>query len=399
MRVVVMMERWLYSSVVRVKLDSTVDSYSDTEGQTWNDNIIWVKGNYLQRDDEEPLDLRFRTIKQSVKSSVERKESLLDKVAEEKTELELVLEGFGLSRQKRVDSRLNKVARLVKGIWLGIEEEEKRWMPLRRTPMLRRKMRRKRKWKHRDHGRSGWYFLPDVYLSGDNVELPEGGSEKVELDSSHSREDDVLMCNREFAEQFDWMKEANENREVQYVKAHFRLMELTQAISDLALQIEEKDSEIKKGVKELVEGNVQKGNANLREFRHKLDTSLIREKVLKGVIKAKESLVKRKEELLKDMSAREELNAEIGRLRARVVDLEAMNLVESAKYIKMLEENQIYYANFDTEMTEQKNNYARLESRLKKVRARFVTMVIPDTSRSDLLKAIVAYFAEEVKKT
>ncbi|KAF6154761.1 hypothetical protein GIB67_032373 [Kingdonia uniflora] len=54
-------------------------------GRAWNDNIIWVKGNFLQRDDDEPLDLRFRSVKQSkCESTVERKESLLDKVAEKK---------------------------------------------------------------------------------------------------------------------------------------------------------------------------------------------------------------------------------------------------------------------------------------------------------------------------
>ncbi|KAF6148208.1 hypothetical protein GIB67_011983 [Kingdonia uniflora] len=49
-----------------------------------------MRGNCLQRDDEELLDLRFRSVKQSVKSTVERKESLLDEVVEEKTELKLV---------------------------------------------------------------------------------------------------------------------------------------------------------------------------------------------------------------------------------------------------------------------------------------------------------------------
>ncbi|KAF6149933.1 hypothetical protein GIB67_008654, partial [Kingdonia uniflora] len=73
-------------------------------GQTRNDNIIWVKGNCLQRDDEETLDLRLRSVKQSMKSIVEMKESLLDEAAEEETELELVLKGLGLSRNKRVDS-------------------------------------------------------------------------------------------------------------------------------------------------------------------------------------------------------------------------------------------------------------------------------------------------------
>ncbi|KAF6151401.1 hypothetical protein GIB67_005125 [Kingdonia uniflora] len=55
-----------------------------------NDSIIWAKGNCLQRDDDELLDRRFRSVKQSVKSIVEREKSLLDEVAEEETELELV---------------------------------------------------------------------------------------------------------------------------------------------------------------------------------------------------------------------------------------------------------------------------------------------------------------------
>ncbi|KAF6176408.1 hypothetical protein GIB67_010856 [Kingdonia uniflora] len=90
--------KWQYSSVVRGKPGSTADSHSDTEAfRTWNDNIIWVKGNCLQRDDKELLDHRFRSVKQSVKSTVERKESLLDEVAVVETELELVLGELGLS--------------------------------------------------------------------------------------------------------------------------------------------------------------------------------------------------------------------------------------------------------------------------------------------------------------
>ncbi|KAF6141830.1 hypothetical protein GIB67_003201 [Kingdonia uniflora] len=75
--------------------------------RTWNDNIIWVKGNSLQRDDEEPLDLQFRTVKQSMKSQVERKEYLLGEIAKD-TELDTALEGLSLSRKKRVDSRSKK---------------------------------------------------------------------------------------------------------------------------------------------------------------------------------------------------------------------------------------------------------------------------------------------------
>ncbi|KAF6157690.1 hypothetical protein GIB67_037263 [Kingdonia uniflora] len=79
--------------------------------RTWNDNIIWVKGECLQRDDKDLLNLRFRSVKQSLKSIVERKKSLLDEVAEQETALELVLGEHGMSRKKRVESKSKKVAK------------------------------------------------------------------------------------------------------------------------------------------------------------------------------------------------------------------------------------------------------------------------------------------------
>ncbi|KAF6176941.1 hypothetical protein GIB67_027741, partial [Kingdonia uniflora] len=38
----------------------------NSAGRPWNDNVIWVKGDCLQRDDEEPMELLFRTLKQSM---------------------------------------------------------------------------------------------------------------------------------------------------------------------------------------------------------------------------------------------------------------------------------------------------------------------------------------------
>ncbi|KAF6138625.1 hypothetical protein GIB67_032519, partial [Kingdonia uniflora] len=35
----------------------------NSAGRPWNDNVIWVKGDYLQRDDVEPIELPLRTIK------------------------------------------------------------------------------------------------------------------------------------------------------------------------------------------------------------------------------------------------------------------------------------------------------------------------------------------------
>ncbi|KAF6144742.1 hypothetical protein GIB67_017761 [Kingdonia uniflora] len=390
--------RWQCSSIVRGKLDSTTDSYSDTEGsdafrefckakaavggkwgncvefagRTWNDNIIWVKGNWLQRDEEEPLDLRFRTVKQSVKSTVERKESLLDDVAKEETELELVLEGLSLSRKKRVhgatesgevakekrrkvessgekvaevrpvvvddlreveemarlaalhgEEDTNKmVARLVKGIWLGIEEEKSELKKAKnelekdqaRAKTEAMKEVRQLKASHvmvighlqvkvkdnldkmvEERDRLGRHLMlkgyseeevdvikADTYVEegddeeaeamgvvddldsisrqivleyqGDDVDLQESGSKKVvremslrindlesglareretskallskqaelqvQLDISRAPEDDALMCNWEFTEQFDRMKEISENGEDRYEKAH-----------------------------------------------------------------------------------------------------------------------------------------------------------------------------------
>ncbi|KAF6148034.1 hypothetical protein GIB67_024209, partial [Kingdonia uniflora] len=93
--------RWLYISIVREGLGATADSHYDIEGRAWNDNVIWAKDNYLQRNDDEPLDLLFRTVKQSPKFQVESKDSLLNEVAEEEVELEFVLEGLGLCRRKK----------------------------------------------------------------------------------------------------------------------------------------------------------------------------------------------------------------------------------------------------------------------------------------------------------
>ncbi|KAF6148356.1 hypothetical protein GIB67_025575, partial [Kingdonia uniflora] len=39
-------------------------------GRPWNDNVIWVKGDFLQRDDEEPMKLMFKNVKQSKYNNV-----------------------------------------------------------------------------------------------------------------------------------------------------------------------------------------------------------------------------------------------------------------------------------------------------------------------------------------
>ncbi|KAF6141302.1 hypothetical protein GIB67_024386 [Kingdonia uniflora] len=76
-------------------------------GRVWNDNLLWVSGECLQRSDEEPLKLNNRTI-----TKVLRKESFIDVVAREGTELEAVLKELEISRFKRVASKDNKLVRL-----------------------------------------------------------------------------------------------------------------------------------------------------------------------------------------------------------------------------------------------------------------------------------------------
>ncbi|KAF6163007.1 hypothetical protein GIB67_021156 [Kingdonia uniflora] len=75
-------------------------------GPVWNDNLLWVSSECLQQSDEEPLELNNITI-----TKVSRKESFIDAVAREGTELEAVLKELEISRFKRVASKDDKVKR------------------------------------------------------------------------------------------------------------------------------------------------------------------------------------------------------------------------------------------------------------------------------------------------
>ncbi|KAF6155898.1 hypothetical protein GIB67_039229 [Kingdonia uniflora] len=80
-------------------------------GRVWNDNLLWASGECLQRSDEEPLELNNRTITKGINCKVSRKESFIDVVAREGTELEAVLKDLEISRFKRVPSKDDKVRR------------------------------------------------------------------------------------------------------------------------------------------------------------------------------------------------------------------------------------------------------------------------------------------------
>ncbi|KAF6134703.1 hypothetical protein GIB67_002104 [Kingdonia uniflora] len=519
--------RWEYNGAVVGKLDSTADSHPDTEGRNSPVESIFKMGrssvnevltsgrtNESNSEGEEGLE-QFHSFL-GVMSTVERKESLLDKVAEEETELKLVLGELGLSRKKRVESSsaqpnlttskiaqkkalpasgtteggevvkgkgrrvepledsgekvaegrsasvddLKEVARLVKRIWLGIEEHESELKKAKSE--LEKNLARAKTESLKEVGqlkaarvvaigqlqveakdnlddmaeerdRQGCHLMlkgysqeevdaikadtnveeeaevlgvmdgldgvsPQTVLDnrGDDVELPEVGSEKVVREMSlrikdiesglaRERETSKALLSARAKLQFDRMKEVSENRDDQYVNEYFRLEKLNQAVSDLSRLVEEKDSGINKGLEDLseatecddlnervarlkaendqdiactkkaearehsggiiTEGNAQKGNTNLRECQHKLDASLIREKVLKGEIKAKELLGK-----------------------------------------------------VDAEINAWKDNFARLKVHFVRLKARFATVIVPGISRSDLSRVIVAYFVEEVKR-
>ncbi|KAF6141581.1 hypothetical protein GIB67_023753 [Kingdonia uniflora] len=78
----------------------------------------------------------------------------------------------------------------------------------------------------------------------------------AKLESARLREDEARQCNQESVEEFDKMREANEDREDRHVKVHFKFVEATQAIVDLTRQIEEKDAKIEKGQKESREADM-----------------------------------------------------------------------------------------------------------------------------------------------
>ncbi|KAF6151453.1 hypothetical protein GIB67_016265 [Kingdonia uniflora] len=80
-------------------------------GRVWNDNLLWVSGECLQCSDKEPLELNNRTITKGISCQVSRKESFIDAVAREGTELEAVLKELEISRLKRVASKDDKVMR------------------------------------------------------------------------------------------------------------------------------------------------------------------------------------------------------------------------------------------------------------------------------------------------
>ncbi|KAF6161857.1 hypothetical protein GIB67_002567 [Kingdonia uniflora] len=371
--------RFEYSSIVRGKLDSAIDSHPDTEG---------------------------------VKSTVERKKSLLDEVVEEETELILVLEELSLSRKKRVESRSEKVAKAQSTISMTgvddgkmhtsrgevrarrqfsssepqdeqnstkVEEEANLDETAEERERLNRHLMLKGySQKEVDAIKDDTYVKEEeevaevlgvvdwpggvspqmvLYNQGDDVDLPEGRSEKVELDASLVRGDHALMCNWEFAKQFDRMNEANKNRDDQCVKAHFRLEKLNQVISDMTRQVKEKDSGIKK-----VLADLSYATERAKNLKCQVDALAVKGKQADMAQYRIQALDRTEEQCRSDFN-RSRINLEV-----------------------------------DADIISWKDTYAMLKALLERLKARFATSIIPDISRSALLSVIVAYFVEEVNR-
>ncbi|KAF6137018.1 hypothetical protein GIB67_030782, partial [Kingdonia uniflora] len=380
-----------------------------------------------------------------VKSTVERKESLLDEAAEEETELELVLAqpipvkpskvalkypkkwmlkalpvsgttGSGevvKDKRRRVEPSVeagekdtegrsatvddlkeveerarpavlqgeedtNKmVARLVKGIWLGIEEEKSKLKKV--NAELEKELARSRTAALKEVRQLKASHTVEIGKLQEETkanlnEMVEERDKLVHhlmLKGYSEEEVDTIKANTYVEEEDKDKTEAVKKNDAEINKGLKELADVTERAVKLQRQVDALAMKASEAVAEHFQAVLPAKDMEFREMQRK-------EKVLEGEIKAKESLVKRKDELLKDLLAREELNVEIGRLRARVVKLEAMNLAELAKYIANLEEDVTYHAKVDTNIIERNNEYARLKLHLVRLKARFAIMVISD---------------------
>ncbi|KAF6169789.1 hypothetical protein GIB67_034181 [Kingdonia uniflora] len=523
--------RWEYSSLVRGKLDSSANSHLDTED---------LEAEKQDRGIDESISLEYfdgdvrSDLSEGVKSTVERIKSFLDKVAEEETELELVLGELGLSRKKKVKSRSKKVAkakstRSMTGVDEGTRqtsgEEIKKALPTSGTAVsgeveqgkrrrveplggsgekvievrsasvddLKEVEKRVRlailqgkentsqmlKAAHamaigqlqveakpnldetaEEHDRLGYHLMltyaeeeeketevlevvdgldgvsPQTVLDNqrDDVELQEGGSEKAEFDASRVREDHVLMCNREFAKQFDRMKEANENWEDQYVGAlamkgkqadmaqyHIQALERTKELcrSDLnscRIELERmrdkfigKDDEYD-GLNERVarlkaERDQAIARAKKAEARKHSGGSrtMIKAPLVQGDVVSLSGCIRELESDVSQIQGHVQRgNADLRecqhKLDAALIREKVLEGEIKAKELLVKRKDKLLKDLVDADRNVWKDTYASVKVRHERLKARFAKVVAPDVSRSTLLSVIVAYFVEEVKR-
>ncbi|KAF6167748.1 hypothetical protein GIB67_017243, partial [Kingdonia uniflora] len=262
---------------MRRKLNSTADSYSDTEVDSKN---VFIAG---------------------VKSTVEKIKSMLDEVAEEETELKLVLEGLDLSRKKRVDSKSDKSlpspgamksGEVAKEKWKRLESSGEKVIEMRPAAVdnireVEERARLAALQGEKDTSKMVAHLLKGMWLS---IEEEKSEMEKTmgELEKNIARANNEamkevklgrhLMLKGYSEEEVDAIKadtyvEEGEDEEAEVVGIMDGLngvsrqivhdnqgddVELPEggsekAISGLTLQVKGKDSEIHKGLKELSE--------------------------------------------------------------------------------------------------------------------------------------------------
>ncbi|KAF6149545.1 hypothetical protein GIB67_003693 [Kingdonia uniflora] len=152
---------------------------------------------------------------------------------------------------------------------------------------------------------------------------------QVKLELPRLRENNLHQCKQEFIEEFDRIKKANEDRDDQHVKMHFKFVEAIKTIVGLAcLSARIREPE---GDAAPIHGHVLKGNEKLRESERKLDATHSKEQLLKRPIRGKDILITQNDEMFQKILDVEELNREIKVLRARVDDLEVINRADQRK--------------------------------------------------------------------
>ncbi|KAF6172173.1 hypothetical protein GIB67_024795 [Kingdonia uniflora] len=147
-----------------------------------------------------------------------------------------------------------------------------------------------------------------------------------------------------------------------------------------------------------LQGNVRRRVEQLWVCEGKLDVALTRERELESVISSKEIVIRDKEELLKKVPNVNEPKKQIETLRAQVVELEVINQAESVKADKKSADNITFTDWVDIELESHKVKYKRLEDRLQRVRTSWSHSVVTQALHSDLLRFVIAYFVEEVKR-
>ncbi|KAF6139504.1 hypothetical protein GIB67_005141 [Kingdonia uniflora] len=281
-------------------------------GRVWNDNLLWVSGECLQRSDEEPLELKNRTITKGISDKVSRKESFIDSVAKEGTELKVALKKLGINRFKRVASKDDKVVfeesvKIAEGANLrprfevetGLMEEQYQAKAREKGVTVVKNEFKKEKEafqleleKEREAAalklkevRAEWKLYQLRYTNAEILAFSKGNYEKKEivdeeeveemedglnvvektfadnqetidqkeLDVAREREEQTLLYNAEYAEEYEALISQYEDRLDDNVKLSLKLDEAKSQVEDKTATLLSKDLALNQLISELAE--------------------------------------------------------------------------------------------------------------------------------------------------